>query len=576
MNPRDQRNVESSDSHMKAILPSQGSNFAFDGTNSDLARQLYFRAKAGDTVTQFKNFGVPSLIQLRLDSLQLNWNALSGIAQRALLWDSGFGVNEDNNSVQIWTLNGHSMADLAVPLPEFQAVGCIEKVCKQPDNTTSLSNKWCGGTQMLNAARCVVENFDDNRDIHAAMWVTGGNPVVIPTPRVRKHQWKDERDHGSYTVFAVHTLDFDDEPAWDFCAESNDNGGYGSLVLPCFTTANISEDIRNAMEEVQGSPWVSRWLVEDFGAAAHTNSTSDHTSFNFVLLALIITGTITAIALVGMYIYFRRGQPDSEEEDSKVYLESVYRDSFKDASSPGNNCKFERCTLDDTASSSNKGSSRASNTNFDGEFSSGTNSIMKTLLTSEYLVGKRLCYDGITFTRALSRGGNGEVWLGEYNGRTVAIKRLLQNKAHNADAVEEFVQEIELSASLVHPNIASFVGVAWNSLDKIVMVLEFFPMGDLQAHLSSYANAMAWSTDKIRIAVGIGRALECLHSRTPPLIHRDLKAKNILLTEALEAKLIDFGVSRDRQEYSMTSGVGTPFWTAPEVLEGKKASATRS
>ncbi|KAG3249798.1 hypothetical protein PI124_g5528 [Phytophthora idaei] len=102
------------------------------------------------------------------------------------------------------------------------------------------------------------------------------------------------------------------------------------------------------------------------------------------------------------------------------------------------------------------------------------------------------------------------------------------------------------------------------------MALEYFPMGDLQSYLQRNGDLMSWPRDKIHIAVGTATALQYLHSRTPPLIHRDLKSKNILLTRTLEAKLIDFGVSRARQEYSMTAGVGTPYWTAPEILEGKR------
>ncbi|KAE9010592.1 hypothetical protein PR002_g15309 [Phytophthora rubi] len=102
------------------------------------------------------------------------------------------------------------------------------------------------------------------------------------------------------------------------------------------------------------------------------------------------------------------------------------------------------------------------------------------------------------------------------------------------------------------------------------MVLEFFPMGDLQTYLAKNGDLMSWAREKIHIAVGVAHALEYLHSLSPPLIHRDLKSKNIMLTRMLEAKLIDFGVSRERQENSMTAGVGTPYWTAPEILQGDR------
>ncbi|KAL3669705.1 hypothetical protein V7S43_005086 [Phytophthora oleae] len=54
------------------------------------------------------------------------------------------------------------------------------------------------------------------------------------------------------------------------------------------------------------------------------------------------------------------------------------------------------------------------------------------------------------------------------------------------------------------------------------------------------------------------------------MIHRDLKSKNILLNGALEAKLSDFGISRERLDHTMTAGVGTSLWMAPEVMLGEK------
>ncbi|OWY94595.1 TKL protein kinase, partial [Phytophthora megakarya] len=70
----------------------------------------------------------------------------------------------------------------------------------------------------------------------------------------------------------------------------------------------------------------------------------------------------------------------------------------------------------------------------------------------------------------------------------------------------------------------------------------------------------------IRIAYQIAQALTYLHSLSPIVIHRDLKSKNVLLTENLDAKVTDFGVSRERQEQTMTAGVGTMLWMAPEVM----------
>ncbi|OWZ24136.1 TKL/DRK protein kinase [Phytophthora megakarya] len=156
----------------------------------------------------------------------------------------------------------------------------------------------------------------------------------------------------------------------------------------------------------------------------------------------------------------------------------------------------------------------------------------------------------------------------EYNGQNVAVKKLIQK--NQAEDVQSFAEEIELSASLVHPNIVEFIGVGWNSLNNLIMVIEYFPTGNLQTYLHKNADLLSWARDKIHIAIGVAQGLEYLHTRTPPLIHRDLKSNNILLTDKLEPKLIDFGASRGSTDLTMTAGVGTPYWTAPEILEGKR------
>ncbi|KAF1778322.1 Protein kinase-like domain [Phytophthora cactorum] len=518
-----------------AKLPSKATYFAFDGSNSDLARQLYLRAEAGGSRKQFTNLELPEAIQKRLDDNDLTWDGLPGIAQHALLWDSGFGVTLDNKVVQIWTLRGHSMTDLAVPLDQFNAVGCTEMNCTQPKSDSgitiqSLSNLYCTGDQMLTAARCVVQDFDESNSLHLAMWMTGGNPEVIPTPQVRKHSWKDDYSKNSYTVIAVHTVGDDDEAAYGECPTEKENGGYGT-----------------------GSPWVTRWLREEYSGQSTSTSADDDDGFKLVLLAPIVAGILVVVGLVALFVFVKHKRQRNIEadalEDSLIYLETCRPNTVKEDYPPESDFARDGSTaptLDDTSSVSHRGIDKTiklkSSTSSASDFGSGSNS-------------KRLPYDGLSFKKPLSKGACGEVWLGEYEGQQVAIKRLLQAKTHRADEVEEFAREIELSASLVHPNIVSS---------------SFFPMGDLQEYLAKNSDLLSWPRDKIQIAVGVGRALDYLHCRSPPLIHRDLKSKNILLTSRLEAKLIDFGVSRDRQEYSMTAGVGTPYWTAPEILEGKR------
>eukprot|EP00644_Phytophthora_capsici_P009404 jgi/Phyca11/107484/e_gw1.13.409.1 len=202
--------------------------------------------------------------------------------------------------------------------------------------------------------------------------------------------------------------------------------------------------------------------------------------------------------------------------------------------------------------------------------SAGSNQTFKILLHSQHLYGNRIAYDGLVFQSELSKGAAGEVWICQYGGQQVAVKKLLHTRDQKAEDVQAFAEEIDLTASLIHPHIVKFIGVAWNSLSNLAMVLEYVPGGNLKDYLHNNSDLLSWARDKIHMALAIAEALEYLHLQTPAIIHRDLKSNNILLTENLDPKLIDFGVSRGKLDVTMTAGVGTPYWTAPEVLEGNR------
>ncbi|EEY54040.1 protein kinase [Phytophthora infestans T30-4] len=76
--------------------------------------------------------------------------------------------------------------------------------------------------------------------------------------------------------------------------------------------------------------------------------------------------------------------------------------------------------------------------------------------------------------------------------------------------------------------------------------------GDLRRYLSSPTTPTGWTHHKFDIAISIIEALVYLHSFVPPLLHRDVKSKNVLLSSRLKAKLSDFGNR----------------WLAPEVIRG--------
>jgi hypothetical protein len=200
--------------------------------------------------------------------------------------------------------------------------------------------------------------------------------------------------------------------------------------------------------------------------------------------------------------------------------------------------------------------------------------ISASLLNDPIVITNRIPYNEIRVANCISKGGFGLVYSGVYNRRRVAIKKIRPDRAGDIKMIEAFLKEICLMATLHHPHIVEFVGVSWDSLRNLSAVTEFMDRGDLRDVLHGFKlrnTPLTWGDHKTRIALHIAEGLTYLHSLSPKVIHRDLKSKNVLLNNEMEAKLSDFGISRERniEETHMTAGIGTSFWIAPEVLLGK-------
>jgi serine/threonine-protein kinase TNNI3K len=195
------------------------------------------------------------------------------------------------------------------------------------------------------------------------------------------------------------------------------------------------------------------------------------------------------------------------------------------------------------------------------------------LWDDDTIVGARITRNRIVFEGLISRGGYGEVYAGTYDGERVAIKMLLPERRKQIRHVNDFLAEVKLMAGLEHPRVVQFIGVAWDSLTNLCVVVEFMSGGDLRSMLNQFEasnHPLGFDFTKLQIAMHIAHALTYLHSLQPMIIHRDLKSRNVLLDGELNAKLTDFGVSRERMDATMTAGVGTSLWMAPEIMLGGK------
>ncbi|KAG3076485.1 hypothetical protein PC121_g7716 [Phytophthora cactorum] len=195
------------------------------------------------------------------------------------------------------------------------------------------------------------------------------------------------------------------------------------------------------------------------------------------------------------------------------------------------------------------------------------------LWNNDTIIATRVPRDQVVAESLICCGGYGEVYRGTYNHEPVAIKILLPDMRSDLKKVNSFLAEAKLMASLAHPHIVRFVGVSWASLSDLCVLSELMKGGDLRSLLQEFearGRPQGIDDDKVRIAYHVAQALTYLHSLSPVVIHRDLKSKNVLLTENMDAKLTDFGISKEQQDNTMTAGVGTMLWMAPEVMMAER------
>ncbi|EGD77312.1 TKL protein kinase [Salpingoeca rosetta] len=241
-------------------------------------------------------------------------------------------------------------------------------------------------------------------------------------------------------------------------------------------------------------------------------------------------------------------------------------------------------------------------------------------------------YDELRMTKRVAAGAFGVVFEAEWDTVMVAVKVLQQAvMAFDESTVLEFEKEVEFLQRTRHPNVVRFFGAGTNPSGSPFLVLEFVAMGslkdllgkDMEQVLREVRNRKVEESNsssggvrddvnsvwelKLRLLRDIASGMAFIHSLDQ--MHRDLKSGNVLVSSSLRAKITDFGSIRqcftrggggrahgsshtrlsssqadDDPQYSqrtglqtmasmtLTAGVGTPLYMAPEALMGDKYS----
>eukprot|EP00257_Ricinus_communis_P025919 XP_025013333.1 calmodulin-binding receptor-like cytoplasmic kinase 1 [Ricinus communis] len=168
-------------------------------------------------------------------------------------------------------------------------------------------------------------------------------------------------------------------------------------------------------------------------------------------------------------------------------------------------------------------------------------------------------------------GGFGTVYKGKLkDGSLVAVKRAKKNDYDKRLSLE-YRNEVLTLSKIEHLNLVRLFGYAEHR-DERIIVVEYVGNGTLREHLDGTRGDGLELAERLDIAIDVAHAVTYLHMYTdPPIIHRDIKASNILITEKLRAKVADFGFARltagDPSATHISTNIkGTTGYLDPEYL----------
>ena len=177
--------------------------------------------------------------------------------------------------------------------------------------------------------------------------------------------------------------------------------------------------------------------------------------------------------------------------------------------------------------------------------------------------------DEIAYEKLIGSGNFGEVYRGVCQRKQVAIKVINCNLS--PEKLAEVRQEIKIDLSLRHPNVVLTMGACTTVPGKLIIVSELMRT-DLEK-LILHSDVQLPLLTRMKMSRDAAAGVLWLHTRSPPIIHRDIKMENFLVDESYTVKVCDFGLSQIKDKPFLVDernhARGTPLWMPPEVLSGK-------
>lgn len=190
---------------------------------------------------------------------------------------------------------------------------------------------------------------------------------------------------------------------------------------------------------------------------------------------------------------------------------------------------------------------------------------------AEYL-GTDLAWESLTDLAEIGHGNYGAVYSARFGQSRVAVKRLFFETKNTGRVVEGLRKEVSILEVSQHPNIVRFLG-AVQTPPYLALVFDL-----CQCSLASFLKLVAKGQSQVswdlllNMAVQAAEALAYLHDSSPQILHRDIKAENLLLTADFDVRVTDFGLSRflpESDEARHMTRCGSVLYVAPEVMRGE-------